>query len=178
MLGFGSPGVPVQVARRAELPRGERVLAAAADRDGAWLLGTRDALVLVSGSEDASPGGSAYRRIPWEQIETADWDSEESRLRVSEVGEYGLPRFTASFVVEEPTTLLQLLRERVTASLVIQRRVQVSGRKGFSVIGRRPPAGGSIAWMHEYDAGVDPEDPDVARLAVDALTQARAEVGE
>ncbi|MDQ6934015.1 MAG: hypothetical protein M3130_01745 [Actinomycetota bacterium] len=178
MLGFGSRGVPAEVARRAGLPRGQRVLASAVARDGAWLLGTRDALVLVCGPEDASPVGSAYRRITWEQIEAADWDSDESRLRVSEVGEYGLPRFTASFVVDEPTTLLQLLRERVTASLVIQRRVPVSGRRGFSVIGRRPPAGGPIAWMHEYDAGVDPKDPDVARLASDALAQARAEVGE
>jgi hypothetical protein len=32
--------------------------------------------------------------------------------------------------------------------------------------------------MHAYDAGVDPADPAVARAAEDALTRARAEVGE
>jgi hypothetical protein len=78
----------------------------------------------------------------------------------------------------EPRLLLQLVRERVTNSVVLQRRVTVRGRQGFSVIARRNPAGGPIAWMHEYDAGIDPDDPEVARLADSALTEARAEVGE
>jgi hypothetical protein len=32
--------------------------------------------------------------------------------------------------------------------------------------------------MHEYDTGIDPDDPEVARLADAALREARAEVGE
>ena len=42
-----SASIPDAVATRARLVKGERVLASTVSRDGAWLVGTRDALVLV-----------------------------------------------------------------------------------------------------------------------------------
>ena len=162
--------VPDDVLARAGLERGERPLAHAESRDGSWLLGTRSRLVLVRS------GGAVA--LPWEQVEEAEWDRDSGRLRVSEVGRFGERRSSYSFDVEEPRLLLQLVRERVTHSVVLQRRVTVRGRQGFSVIARRNPGGGEITWMHEYDAGVDPSDPEVARLAEAALREARAEVGE
>ena len=78
----------------------------------------------------------------------------------------------------EPALLLELLRARVTASIVLQRRVPVRGRLGLTVIGRRSPAGGPVSWMHAYDAGLDPDDPEVVAVADLALLQARSEVGE
>ncbi|MFL6159967.1 MAG: hypothetical protein ACJ72D_28090, partial [Marmoricola sp.] len=63
---------------RAGLARGEKVLAFANDADR-WLLGTRLALVLV---------GDELVRLPWESVQAADWDQDEARLRVSEVGEF------------------------------------------------------------------------------------------
>ena len=41
------PLAPETVVARAGLPRGAKVLAAAESRDGTWLLGTRDHLVIV-----------------------------------------------------------------------------------------------------------------------------------
>ena len=78
--------VPADVLARAGLPRGDKVLAHTQAADGSWLLGTRDALVLVPGDAAA-----ASVRLPWEQVETADWDRDEERLRVAEVGEFGRP---------------------------------------------------------------------------------------
>ena len=46
------------------------------------------------------------------------------------------------------------------------------------MIGRRSPVGGPVAWMHAYDPGLDPHDPEVAAIADGALDQARAEVGD
>ena len=80
--------------------------------------------------------------------------------------------------MEDPALLLQLLRERVTASIVLQRRVPVRGTLGLTVIGRRSPVGGPVAWMHAYDAGLDPDDPEVVAVADLALAQAQAEVGD
>ncbi len=80
--------------------------------------------------------------------------------------------------MEDPALLLQLLRERVTASIVLQRRVPVRGQLGLTVIGRRSPVGGPVAWMHAYDPGLDPDDPEVAAVADLALAQAQAEVGD
>ncbi len=156
--------------RRAALPRGSRVLASASSHDGTWLLGTRDALVVVEAAETMS--------IPWERVETAEWDRDEDRLRVSEVGEFGRIRPVHVFTVSEPGRLLQLVRERVTASVLLQRRVVTGSGRGLLVIARRPPRGtGEITWAYELDAGVDPDDPAVARVAEEGLRAAQAELG-
>lgn len=161
---------PDLVVEAAGLGRGEKMLAFAQDGTR-WLLGTRLALVVVE------PGQEPVR-LGWETVQAADWDQEASTLTVSEVGKYGSPRASYAVTLEAPTLLLELIRERVTASVVLQRGYPVVGKKGFKVIGRRSPAGGPIIWMHEYDAGIDPEDPAVAAAAEEALQSARADVGE
>ncbi|MGO4256823.1 hypothetical protein [Marmoricola sp. RAF53] len=162
---------PVVVVESAGLPRGEKVLAHGQDGDR-WLLGTRVALVLVQ-------PGQPVVRLPWEQVQAADWDQEAESLRVTEVGEYGRPRASYVFTLDDPDLLLQLVRERVTASVVLQRGHLVSGKRGFKVIGRRSPEGrGPITWMFEFDPGIDPDDPLVAVAAEAALAEARGDVGE
>jgi hypothetical protein len=171
-MRLGRSSLPREVAARVH----GRPLAFAETTDGSWLVATRDALYVV----DA--GGSAVigTRIPWEQVEGADWDRDGSRLRVTEIGRFGEPRPSYVFTLPdlEPVSLLQLIRERVTASVVLQRGVVVSGKRGLKVVGRRSPSGGPITWMHEYDEGVDPDDPAVAEAAESLLQQARADVGE
>jgi hypothetical protein len=163
--------VPADVGARAHLGRGERALARAVSNDGTWLLGTRDALVIVEPADTI--------RIPWERVETADWDRDEERLRVAEVGEFGRPRPVHVFEVPEPGLLLQMVRERVTASVLLQRRVPVVGRTGLMVIARRPPQGsGEITWAFEFDAGVDPDDPAVEAAAAQGLRAAQEELGQ
>ena len=163
-------GVPAEALARADLPRGEKVLAHAVAADDSWLLGTRRLLAVVG------PAGPMH--IPWERIEDAAWDQESSRLQITEIGSYGEKRPAHSFEVEQdPAPFLQLLRERVTASIVLQRRVPVRGKLGLTVIGRRSPIGGPVAWMHAYDPGLDPYDPEVVAVADQALAGARSEVG-
>ena len=162
-------GVPADVLTRAGLQRGEKVLAHAESRDGTWLLGTRQRLIVV---------GTTGTAIAWEGIEDAAWDQEASRLRVTEIGRYGEQRPTHHFDMDDPTHLLQLVRERVTASVVLQRRVPVRGKLGLTVIGRRSPVGGAVTWMHAYDPGLAPADPEVAAAAETALVTAQSEVGE
>jgi len=166
--------VPAEVAAQVD----GRALAAAEAVDGTWLVGTRAELVLIA----PAAGGPkpVESRIPWERVEGADWDRETSRLRFTEIGEFGEPRPSYSFTLPdaEPVDLLQLLRERVSASVVLQRGHLIDGKSGFKVIGRRSPTGGPISWMHEYDAGVDPTDPEVAAAAERVLRQAREDVGE
>ncbi len=116
--------------------------------------------------------------MPWEQVEDASWDQESSILQVTEIGTYGAQRPAYAFAMDDPARLLQLVRERVTASIVLQRRVPVRGKKGLTIIGRRSPIGGPITWMHAYDPGLDPDDPAVRLVADQALGDAQAEVGE
>ncbi|GAA1543654.1 hypothetical protein [Nocardioides humi] len=147
---------------------GERLLAWAVVRqpgDGPPLVGgTRDALYL--------PG-----RIPWEQVASADWDHEESVLRVVEVARFGEPTPLHVLRLDDADRLLQLVRERVTASIAVQRHVAVSGRRSVRILARRAPSGhGDLAWFVEYDDGLDPTDPQVDAVVQEALAAARADV--
>jgi hypothetical protein len=154
-----------------DVAAGERVLAWAEAVEGV-VAGTRDALYI----RDTATGSAS--RIPWELVEAADWDRETSVLRVSEVGDWGERRREHSLGLEEPGRLLELVRERVTASIVLQRHVPVEGRRGLRVIARRAPRGDRpVQWLYEYDEGIDPADPEVARLAREALDVARQDVG-
>jgi hypothetical protein len=171
----------VSIFRRRERPpirveRGEHLLADVAADEG-HLGGTRDALYIVRAH------GGALRleetlRIPWEEVQAAEWDRDTSILTVSEVGTWGEQRPEHRFTIDEPGRLLELVRERVTASVLFQRQVPVEGRRALRVIARRAPSGDRpVQWIYEFDEGVDPHDPAVRRAAEEALAAARAEVG-
>ena len=162
---------PVRLPRRAARPPvevgpGEKLLAWAGTTDGAVLAGTRDAAYL------------AGLRLPWELVAAADWDRDTELFRMSEVGAWGEERREHTFALAEPGRFLELVRERVTASLVLQRHIPVSGAAGLRVIARRAPRGGSLAWSLDFDEGIDPTDPEVRSLTEAALAAARGEVGE
>lgn len=166
--------VPADVLDRAGLPPRAKVLAGCRADDGTWLLGTRDHLAVVPAAEDVSSP------MPWERVESAEWDRDSERLRVAEVGEFGRakPVHTLTVTGDDPARLLQLLRERVTASVLLSRRVVVSGRTGLTVIARRAPGGrGPVTWAYELDPGLDPDDPEVRRLAEAGLRAAAEEIG-
>jgi hypothetical protein len=145
---------------------GERVLAWTEATTGEVLAGTREALYL---------GGT---RLAWEDVEAADWDRETEVFRVVEVGTWGEVRGEHRFVIGEPRRLLELVRERVTASVLLVRHVPIEGQRGLRVIARRSPTGDrGVRWLYEYDAGIDPGDPVVRLAAENALADARSEVG-
>lgn len=153
-----------------EVASGERLLAWAVVRHPtpsgpSAIGGTRDALYLPA-------------RVPWEQVASADWDHEESTLRVVEVGRFGEPSPVHVLRLDDAVKLLQLVRERVTASIAVQRHVAVVGRQSVRVLARRAPgARGELAWFVEYDEGLDPSDPQVDAVVQDALAAARGDVG-
>ena len=164
-----SVDVPAEVLAAAPLEKGENVLAGTVAQNGSWLLGTRDALLIT---------GAAPTRIPWQHVERVDWDREDERLRVVEVGEFGKPRPEYTFEIADPGLMLEFIRERVTASVVLQRHVAVTGKEGLFVIARRAPRGDSeITWSYEFDRGIDPDDPAVMVAARRGLDTAAEELG-
>ena len=77
-----------------DVARGEKVLASASADDGTVLAGTRDAFYVVADGET--------RRVPWEQVEAADWDRDTDTFRLSEVGSWGDQRPVHVAVLAEP----------------------------------------------------------------------------
>ena len=152
-----------------ELVSGESELARAESTAG-LVVGTRDALYV--------PTSVGHVRVPWEQVESADWDSDGDVLRVREVGSWGERRPEYLLTIADPGRVLELVRERVTATVVLQRHVAVEGSRGVRVIARRAPSGPrEVTWLFEYDEGIDPDDPLVAHTAESALATAREDVG-
>jgi len=161
--------LPSDVAAALDLHEGERPLAWASGRAARWLVGTASALHL-----DLPQGG---RRVGWEQIERAEWSQDSDTLAIVEVTGWGLPERRTEFALTDPGQLLELLRERVTKSVVLTVFAPVRGRRGINVVGRRSPTGsGSIQWSYVLAEGLDPADPYVAEVAERTLAEAQAEL--
>lgn len=145
-------------------------MAWATDRQGAWYVGTDRALHLPLPA-------AGFRRLGWEQVERADWQRDSGTLAVVEVTGWGEPEPRSEVEIDDPGQLLELLRERVTKSVVVTVFAPVRGRAGLSVVGRRAPAGdGPIQWSYLLAAGLDPADPAVVAVAEQTLREAEREL--
>lgn len=166
-----SHGVPAEVRTQLDLAPGERVLAGAADADGFWVVGTDRALHVRV--------GQPARKLAWERIDRASWDEESERLVVVEVADFGMPQPRHELAVQDPRRLLDLVRERVTASVLLTRHVPVAGSRGLKVVARRSPTRqGEVFWSTLLGDGLDPADPQVRRAVDEGLAAARAELGQ
>ncbi len=135
----------------------DEILAAVQLTDGRWVAGTRSAVYLPT------DGSDAVRRVGWEKIERAGWDSEASILHIYETTDFGTPLRATELKVDDPGRFGQLLRERVDASVVVQRHVPLAGKRGVRVVGRRNPADtdAAVTWNFVLDKGLEPDQPGV-----------------
>lgn len=166
----GRDALPADVARDLSLQAGERVLAFTKAGDGACHVATDQALHVAAEGR--------HRRIAWECVDRATWDRDSEGLVVAEVADFGEPQPRHLLAVTEPGRLLEVVRERVTASVLMSRHVPVAGSRGLKVVARRPPAGdGEVVWSFWLDEGLQPSDPEVLAAAERGLAEAQAELG-
>ena len=163
----------VTVASRDASGGKDDILAAVQLTDGHWVAGTRSAVYLPTDAPDG------LRRVGWEKIERAGWDSEASILSIFETTDFGTPLRATELKVDDPGRFGQLLRERVDASIVVQRHVPLAGKRGVRIIGRRNPSttDAAVTWNFVLDKGLEPDQPGVLDAAEAALKQVRDEFG-
>ncbi|MEV4835058.1 hypothetical protein AB0K05_11080 [Nonomuraea sp. NPDC049486] len=137
---------------------GERVLAFTPS-DDAHLVATTLALFLPDGT-----------RVPYETIDKASWDEDGLRL-VTGDGTIHAVR------VAEPRLLPETLRERVNATIVVNKHVELPGRGGVRLVARRRPGGEVVGWKLVFDEGLDPDDPGLRAQAEQALEGMRRSMG-
>ena len=161
----------VRAAATADGMNRDDVLAAIEAPDG-WAAGTRSAVYLPT-------NGDAVRRVPWEQVERAEWNSDNSAFHIWEAAPFGTPMRRTDLVVDNPGRFGQLVRERINASVLIQRHVPLDGKRGVRVVGRRSPAAADpeVRWSLVLDNGLDPDQPGLLDRAEEALRQVRDEFG-
>ena len=147
------------------LENGERALASAASAAGSVVATDRRLLV---------PTADGYHSIGWDRVDRAAWDGDAEVLVVAESAPLGSPRRDHRLRVEDPRRLLDVVREQVTASVVLTRHVPIDGSLGVRVTVRRRRDG--IAWLVAVDEGLRLEDPAIRRLVDAAVASVRAEV--
>jgi hypothetical protein len=154
----------------------EHILAAVQLANGHWVAGTRAAVYLPTDATDAL---AAVRRVGWEKIERAGWDAEASVLHIYETTAFGTPLRATDLSVDDPGRFGQLLRERIDASVLVQRHVPLAGKRGVRVVGRRNPADpdAQVDWNFVLDKGLEPDQPGVLDAAEAALKSVRDEFG-
>jgi hypothetical protein len=162
--------MPADLVARLPLQPGESVLAATCDRDGRWYAGTARALLV--------PEHDNWRRLPWENIERATWDRDTDYLLVVETADFGRPEPQHRAAFPDPERLLQLIRERITASIVVKVFEPVQERRGVTVTGRRAPhTDEELTWSVLVDPGLDEMSEPVRAAARRALDAARSGLG-
>jgi hypothetical protein len=118
------------------------------------------------------PDDGRLVRVGHERIATATWDDPD--LVVVLVG----PETpTYRVVLDEPGEVPPVLRERVTSTIVVTERVDLLPGVGARITARRAPGADTVSWAVVFDPGVDATDPELRRLAGEAIERIRTSRG-
>ena len=170
------PPLPDDARAVLALGAGERVLSWARDVQGTVLVVTTTHLYAVSAPPPAGaagPGAAVLMGRPWHLVDAGRWNAEASSLTVSWVDGERRGRW----VLEGAGELLQALRERVQASVVLGESVDIGPGRLARVVVRRDLADGRLLGQTVLGRGVSAEDPEVRALTDAALAGLREQVG-
>ncbi|WP_326820963.1 hypothetical protein OHA77_09670 [Streptosporangium sp. NBC_01639] len=134
----------------------DRVLTYAGGPDG-YVIATDRALYL---------GGT---RLPWFQVDRGVWD-EQGLTVVTTAGE------SYRALLPEPGRIPEAVRERVTASILVNQYAPLDARGGVLLVARKTDDD-RVVWEFVFDAGLDPADPGLRALAEQALEETRRSFG-
>ena len=124
----------------------DRALAwSATDPDG-WLAAGEERLVSSAGFDER-----------WVAILGASWDAPLLEVTVWKLEGAQVERI----VLPEAGVLPQVIRERITQSLLVQQHVTLRGKRGVRFLARRDPATDEVSWQRVLDPGIDPTDPQI-----------------
>lgn len=127
------------------LAAGERLLAYTRTAGGEWLAGTDRALHL------------AGVQLGWHEVDRVRWAQDTRVLEVVMQPQGAEPSVTHRAELPVPGLLPELVRERVTSSIVVTERVLLAGRASARIIARRSHDG-EVRWSVIYDDGVQEDD--------------------
>jgi len=147
--------------------RQRRILAWASTTEGFAVASPSALSCSVSASS-----GPAWSHLGWHEIERGGWEAESSRLGWVR---YGGDRGSVELV--EPARLPEVFRERVSASVVLEKTVPILANRQVLIVGRRDLAAGDqpITWRSTLGRGVSQRTEGVSEAVADAIAQVRTE---
>ena len=160
---IGRPQLPEGV-RAVPLEPGERRLG--------WGVTTRGDAVLATTLGLRLPGAE---RLDWADVERATWRRPVMVVvKVSAVDGSG-PRWQLDLETEHD--LADAVRAQVTASVGWSDHVKLQPAGGVRLVGRRRPGHELLDWQMVFDAGTDPDDPQLRTQAEAVLLDVRRRIG-
>lgn len=153
------------IAGQLDLAHKERILEWVDDGQGRVIVASQNALHLQRVPPD-------YSRIGWDEIEHAEFSP--GILSITLTPQLGSS--TLRLPVGDDIRLAVVVRDRVTASVVVDRFELIQGEAGVRVVGRRTPDG-SITWRVDLDPSLS-EGAEMRKAAAQVLDDVRSEVGD
>lgn len=169
--GLRRPAVPAEVAKAIDPEEHEKLLAwAVEDGSGVTVVAGRHRLYAVTLGPD---GPTLTLSRPWHLVDAGLWSGEDGSLRVTWVdGER-----PARFVLTEPGSLPETLRERVQASVVLSEAIDLGARRTARVVVREDLTTRELLSQVLLGPGVRSTDPGVAEQVRVGLARVREQVG-
>jgi hypothetical protein len=117
-----------------------------------------------------------WKHVGWHEIERGAWNAELRKLTWALHAAPGEPSPRGSLELIEPGRVPELFRERIVATIAIEKFVPLVGERGVTITARRDLGGtGAVAWHSTLTRGLNWQTAGV-RAAVDqAMEQVRTE---
>jgi hypothetical protein len=118
----------------------------------------------------------AWQHLGWHEIERGGWNSERNKLSwVRYAAPGGVPTHGV-LELTEPGRVPELFRERISATIAVERFVPLAGERGVIIAARRDLGGsGAVVWHGTLTRGLSWQ-TDGVRSAVDqAMGQLKSE---
>ena len=114
-----------------------------------------------------------WRHVAWHLVEHGGWNAESRSLSWTL---YGGRRGRVG--LSEPGRLPELFRERVAATIVVERFVPIRGERGVTITARRDLGeGGGLSWHSSLTRGLTWSTEGVAEEAARATAELQSEYG-
>jgi hypothetical protein len=155
--------LPKEQAQVVGVRRGEKIIA--------WAMGASNAIVAT----DQALYLDEATRLTWNQITKASWEEPFLDLVIEGTATSSSipPRIRKQ--IDDARDLPRAVNAKVTESVVISERIELDTGVIAQFIARRD--GDAIGWSVVFEAGVDPQDPNLRASADRALTELRAALG-
>lgn len=156
-------GAPIGVA--------ERVLTTDRDLAGSLVAATRAAIYY----QDRDGPGRPWSRRGWEDVHGVAWDDRRCVLTLTGMRPGGTWR--KELVLPAHTTLVELARERLTATLLATTVVRLGDQICAWVTARRQPGSGKVIWVVVLNGAGGTRDPAIRARVAAAIADLQAQTG-
>jgi hypothetical protein len=118
----------------------------------------------------------SWEHIGWHEIERGGWKAELQRLTWVRYADPGRTPARGSLELTAPGRLPALFRERISATIAVQRFIPLDGDRGVIIAARRDlGAGGAVAWRGTLTPGLSWQTTGVQAAVDQAMEQVKAE---